>query len=73
MEIIIKILAIGMGLLGVLVLWSGIGSKHRGLMVGGIVYLAGSYIAIYTESFLPLVIAFIITLILRKIGFDPSR
>ncbi len=61
-----------MGALGFMTILSGALSKHFGLVLGGIIYSIGAYFAFTTTNFTPLVIAFIATLILRKMGFDPG-
>lgn len=72
MNIIINILAILMGAFGFFVFVSGVLGKQYGLILGGIVYSAGAYLAFVSSNVIPLVIAFILALILRKMGFDPS-
>ena len=61
-----------MGIFGFIGLFSGIASRHVGLIIGGFVYTFGAGIAFKTGSFAPLVVAFIIAIILGKLGFDPS-
>lgn len=72
MEIIITILAAIMELFGISLLFTGINSKHIGVILGGVVYSAGGYFAYSNMSFWPLIIAFVLAWILRKVGADPS-
>lgn len=72
MNIAINLLSVLMGVFGFILVFGGIFNKHFELIICGIVYLLGAGIAFRTESFIPLVIAFVIAFILRKIGLDPS-
>jgi hypothetical protein len=72
MQFVIDFLAIILGIFGFILIFGGIFNKHFGLIIGGIVYSLGAYIAFTTVSFIPFVAAFIVAFILRKIGLDPS-
>ena len=61
-----------MGLLGFFTLYAGLTSKHKGIILGGLVYLAGGYFGFIDESLIPIAIAFASAWILRKLGADPS-
>ena len=72
MEIAVTILAYLMGILGFFTLFAGISSKHAGIILGGIVYLIGSHVALSNASLLPVFIAFAVNWVLRLLGADPS-
>lgn len=72
MQIIVTILAGLMGVMGFFTLYAGVTSKHVGIILGGLVYLAGAYFGFSNESLLPVVIAFAAAWVLRKLGADPS-
>ncbi|MDO8583356.1 MAG: hypothetical protein Q7R51_02405 [bacterium] len=72
MEIIITILSAIMGVFGIIILFSGIYSKHVGIVLGGATYSAGAYFAYTSINFWPLIIAFALAWILRKLGANPS-
>ena len=61
-----------MGIFGFILIFGGILNKHLGFFIGGLTFSIGSGLAFRTDSFIPLIIALIIAIILRKLGFDPS-
>lgn len=72
MQIIVTVFASLMGVLGFFTLYAGLTAKHIGIILGGLVYLAGAYFGLNNESLIPVIIAFAVAWILRKLGADPS-
>lgn len=73
MDLLLNILAIAMGVFGFILLFGGVMNKHLGLVLAGINFSVGAFIAYKIDSFIPLIIAVVISFVLRKLGFDPSQ
>lgn len=74
MQIVFYILTslMAIGGVGILVSASQNSFRYLGLTLGGLTYLISAIIAFFLNSWWPLLIGFLLSLVIRKIFGDPS-